>query len=291
MGRLALPPISAPPATEALVIAAEPLQAPCYIVDDDILVTFTLPGGVLYEQKVKTGETVQELKRKIYAIHGIPFSSLSLYFNGKCMMDPLSLNDIAGVVDQSGVARIEVKVLGPWTVNTQTTTTDEKQNKDNDRDGKDSDKEPSRQVWNETSQNTTKDVLIDKPPTEQSNTQPTVTDIQDANQQGNGKDEKSFHPTSTPFTDFPNDSTSQTAFTSNPTLNMIGDAEPAAPPSPPFPSLPHAALDEGELPPTPRSSKQSACEAATIDMQDDESAFARIETLGGGRRWKLCFLF
>lgn len=61
--------------------------------------------------KVKSGETVQELRRRLQANHGIPFSSSSLFFQGKCMLDPLSLNDIAGVVDNSGVASIEVKVF------------------------------------------------------------------------------------------------------------------------------------------------------------------------------------
>lgn len=79
-------------------------------IHEDIIITFTMPGGESIQQTVKTGETVQELKRKLYAAHGIPFSSLSLFFEGKCMMDPLSLNDIAGVVDKSGVAQIEVKV-------------------------------------------------------------------------------------------------------------------------------------------------------------------------------------
>lgn len=80
-------------------------------IHEDILITFTLPGGAMHQQKVKSGETVQELKRQLYASLGIPFSRLTLFHNGKRMLDPLSLNDIAGVVDNSGSAQIEVKQL------------------------------------------------------------------------------------------------------------------------------------------------------------------------------------
>jgi hypothetical protein len=68
-----------------------------------------LPGGGTLQQKVNTGETFSELKRKLYVTHGIPSSNSTLFFEGKMLMDPLSLNDIVGLVDKSGVATIEVK--------------------------------------------------------------------------------------------------------------------------------------------------------------------------------------
>lgn len=80
-------------------------------IHEDVVIIFTLPSGEVYQQKVKSGETVQELKRKLYATHGIPTISSSLFFNGVRMMDPLSLNDIDGVVSQKGVAEIEVKLI------------------------------------------------------------------------------------------------------------------------------------------------------------------------------------
>ncbi len=80
-------------------------------IHQDILIIYTLPGGEVHQEKVNSAENVSELKRRLHANKGIPFTSTSLFFKGKCMLDPLSLNDIAGVVDTSGVAHIEVKVF------------------------------------------------------------------------------------------------------------------------------------------------------------------------------------
>jgi hypothetical protein len=77
-------------------------------IHKDIKITFTLPSGELFEEVVNTGETVQEIKRKLYSASKIPSNSMFL-LNGKDMLDPYSLNDIPGVVGNSSL-QIEVKV-------------------------------------------------------------------------------------------------------------------------------------------------------------------------------------
>lgn len=62
----------------------------------------------MLEEVVKTGETVQEIKRRLCSASKIPSHS-EFYFDGKPMIDPLSLNDIPGVVGNS-VLQVEVKV-------------------------------------------------------------------------------------------------------------------------------------------------------------------------------------
>lgn len=77
---------------------------------EDIPITLVLPDGVTFKLIVKTGETVQEIKRKLATLHGIPYSDATLYYNGACMIDPLSLNDFPGLVCKAGVC-LDVKVI------------------------------------------------------------------------------------------------------------------------------------------------------------------------------------
>eukprot|EP01111_Echinosteliopsis_oligospora_P005369 TRINITY_DN1865_c1_g1_i1.p1 TRINITY_DN1865_c1_g1~~TRINITY_DN1865_c1_g1_i1.p1 ORF type:complete len:415 (-),score=108.54 TRINITY_DN1865_c1_g1_i1:32-1276(-) len=76
---------------------------------EDITLTFTLPDGSVFSLKFKSGDTVQEVKRKLDTTKGIAARSSSLFWNGKYMMDPLSLNDFPGLVSKSEV-QIEVKI-------------------------------------------------------------------------------------------------------------------------------------------------------------------------------------
>ena len=62
----------------------------------------------MVEEVVKVGETVQEIKRKMCSASKIPSHSVFL-LNGTPMLDPLSLNDIPGVVGHTRL-KIEVKV-------------------------------------------------------------------------------------------------------------------------------------------------------------------------------------
>lgn len=96
-------------------VGREPTRTPLRSYDNesnihqDVTITFTLPSGELFEETVKNGETVQEIKRRLCSADKIPNNS-HFYFDGKNMMDPLSLNDIPGVNGRSAL-QIEVKLL------------------------------------------------------------------------------------------------------------------------------------------------------------------------------------
>lgn len=77
-------------------------------IHQDIKITFSLPNGGVFEEIVKNGETVQEIKRRLYSADKIPSNSM-FFFNGQYMLDPLSLNDIPGVVGMSAL-HVEVKL-------------------------------------------------------------------------------------------------------------------------------------------------------------------------------------
>jgi len=74
---------------------------------EEILLICVLPAGDSLQLTVKSGETVQEIKRKLDATHGIPFSTCSLLHNGNLLMDPLSLNDFPGLIVKSPLSLSE----------------------------------------------------------------------------------------------------------------------------------------------------------------------------------------
>jgi hypothetical protein len=78
-------------------------------IHKEIKITFTLPSGDVLEEVVNSGETVQEIKRKLCSASKIPSNSM-FFFNGTDMLDPLSLNDIPGVTGNSSL-QIVVKVF------------------------------------------------------------------------------------------------------------------------------------------------------------------------------------
>lgn len=80
---------------------------------EDIPITLKLPDGITFKLIVKTGETVQEIKRKLDTLHGIPYSDATLYYNETCMIDPLSLNDFPGLVCNTNVC-LDVKISSAW---------------------------------------------------------------------------------------------------------------------------------------------------------------------------------
>jgi hypothetical protein len=47
--------------------------------------------------RLKTGDTVQNIKKRLEAEHNMPYSKTSLSLHGQQMLDPLSLNDFAAV--------------------------------------------------------------------------------------------------------------------------------------------------------------------------------------------------
>lgn len=80
---------------------------------EDIPITLILPDGITFKLIVKTGETVQEIKRKLDTLHGIPYADATLYYNGECMIDPLSLNDFPGLICKTNVC-LDVKISSTW---------------------------------------------------------------------------------------------------------------------------------------------------------------------------------
>lgn len=164
---------------------------------------------------------------------------------------------------------------------------------------------------NKTDESTHKDTP-DKDATEGNKDETTATTTSNRQddldkQRGNGSDETSVHSPYKPDQDFTNmETTPPTVFASDTTLNTIGfiehvDNAPSPPFPPPIPSLPHAALDDSELPATtnerttPRNKQAERDASMAIDMHEEEGEGAhpgkRIAKLGNGRRWKLCFLF
>lgn len=114
---LKLPPL---PAASPMVTNGQPVnhatEARSYYQESDIFHDITLrivlPNGLLLQMLVKSGETVQEIKRKLHTVHGVPFEVCSLYHYDKLMLDPLSLNDFPCLVSESS-ATISVKINGP----------------------------------------------------------------------------------------------------------------------------------------------------------------------------------
>jgi len=254
-------------------------------IHDDVLVTFNMPGGVVHEQTVNAGETVQEIKRRLYASHGLPFGSFSLFFRGRWLLDPLSLNDIDGLVE-SGKALIEVKIREPITpkppelkhdtnnTNTNNTNTNNTNtNNTNAHNTNTSTKLPNG--------NTTTDTRINNMTHSYSTTYKQEHNEELEHQRGNGKDEKSTQP-SFPQTNPTTNVNISTRIFEHTRQYSSGSIE-QVDISNPVPSLPNATLDESDLPDTPRTN-------TTIDMHDEDDC-KRIETLQKERKWKFCFLF
>ena len=63
------------------------------VQEDEILVVFDLPDGSQSDFKFKLGHTVEYVKSYVEGEFGIPMKSQVLRFQGKMMMDPLSLLD------------------------------------------------------------------------------------------------------------------------------------------------------------------------------------------------------
>jgi len=100
-----------PPFTKLLAIPSGNSEAQSYHdesnIFEEIRLVCVLPAGDTLQLLVNSGETVQEIKRKLDAVHGIPFSTSSLHHNGKLMMDPLSLNDFPGLLAKSPLSLSE----------------------------------------------------------------------------------------------------------------------------------------------------------------------------------------
>jgi hypothetical protein len=63
--------------------------------------------------RLKTGDTVQNIKKRLEAEHNMPYAKTALSLNGQQMLDPLSLNDFAPIneaVKQKRNVVIDVQV-------------------------------------------------------------------------------------------------------------------------------------------------------------------------------------
>eukprot|EP01097_Dermamoeba_algensis_P002927 TRINITY_DN2164_c0_g1_i1.p1 TRINITY_DN2164_c0_g1~~TRINITY_DN2164_c0_g1_i1.p1 ORF type:complete len:109 (-),score=23.79 TRINITY_DN2164_c0_g1_i1:100-426(-) len=69
-------------------------------IHKDLSITLNLPDGSTLPLTLKSGETVQNIKKLLNDKHSLPFGKLILTYEGKVMMDPLSLNDYAGIVEK-----------------------------------------------------------------------------------------------------------------------------------------------------------------------------------------------
>jgi len=103
-------PIPIPQPVTPLNLPSEPLS---YDEESDIFDNVTLslifPGDIKHQMMVKSGETIQEIKRRISVQNGMTYTSISLCFNDHSLIDPLSLNDVKGLVINSS-AKLEVKI-------------------------------------------------------------------------------------------------------------------------------------------------------------------------------------
>lgn len=235
-------------------------------IHQDIKITFTLPSGELFEEVVKNGETVQEIKRRLYSASKIPSNSM-FFFNGSEMLDPYSLNDIPGVVGNSSL-QIEVKVKGQAPLNDTTkreTTTGGHNNSTNTP-------TDNTEAQNKHANNETR--TTDKQTEQLYNT-------------GNGIDENKSPTPQSSLRDLRELATSDT--TTDPPAKIPNFVEPTSSPETlsTIPSLPHAAFDEGEPTPQPAPEKsKSGTESETaIDVKGEDSDQKQIQTLGGGKRW------
>jgi hypothetical protein len=250
-------------------------------IHQDIKIAFILPNGDIFEEVVKNGETVQEIKRRLYSDSKIPSNSL-FFFNGQCMLDPLSLNDIPGFVGD-GALKIEVKVKGQ--------TTSDDVTKPTSSGASDSTKPTPPTTSPTISTPKTTDTQNEQPTNITNNKPPTILE-ENAEQMyttGNGKDERRDslprgrdEPDLTPING--NDLPSNT-----PIPNFVEPATSSPDTLSTIPSLPgHAAFDDEAVPNTGLEHTKSGKEGdTTIDVKDDESHGQKpIQTLGSGKqRW------
>lgn len=75
----------------------------------ELNVTLVLPGGTQALYRVPSGQTIQQLKRKLCDESGLDFCNIALYHEGIFLMDPLSFNDFPKIVAKR-VFKLDVQV-------------------------------------------------------------------------------------------------------------------------------------------------------------------------------------
>ncbi len=66
-------------------------------IHPDIAVHLKFSDTKTMHLTLKTGDTVQNIKKRLEAEHGIQYSKITFTLDGKTMLDPLSLNDFPAV--------------------------------------------------------------------------------------------------------------------------------------------------------------------------------------------------
>jgi len=232
-------------------------------IHEEIPLSLVLPDGVTYKFIVKTGETVQEIKRKLDTTHGIPYSDATLYFNGKCMIDPLSLNDFPGLVCKDGVS-LDVKLNSAW-----------------------SKKDDVQQLF--------------QTPNQTQNQPPPLNGTQHSVQES--RKSTAFLDIGTAPQNYSSDFLNSLSFveyvdaplSSSDSRMHLDSYDPASPPSSP-PSLPNAFSDSPTAGKMNRRKPEEPTKvgSTTIDIKDDDDdpQCKEIHEIGkSSKRWKLCFLF
>eukprot|EP00669_Euglena_mutabilis_P012187 TRINITY_DN680_c0_g2_i1.p1 TRINITY_DN680_c0_g2~~TRINITY_DN680_c0_g2_i1.p1 ORF type:complete len:131 (-),score=25.23 TRINITY_DN680_c0_g2_i1:226-618(-) len=79
------------------------------LLGEKCIIVFTLPDGSKRQHEFRMGHSVEWLKQAIEDKHGINYHKQTLYFNGKLMIDPLSLSDIKGLLPAPHENDVEVK--------------------------------------------------------------------------------------------------------------------------------------------------------------------------------------
>lgn len=275
---------SLPPIHSHKFLGEKPLSSSYYQESDifeDIPITLVLPDGVTFKLIVKTGETVQEIKRKLDTLHGIPYSDATLFYNGKCMIDPLSLNDFPGLICKSNNnVCLDVKLSSAWKpqqlpraassphINSASLIKSETPRKN---DLRDSIGEPDGLVASTSSVNSISFVdYVDVP----LNTATTNHNSSGSNNNGNSN----------------NNNINNINTFSHHQPDLYGVHTPSPPHSPP--PLPNAFSDSPNNKVNRRKpDSETKTNSTTIDIKDDDDDPKDIQKIGGNKRWKFCFLF
>ena len=73
----------------------------------DVSIKFKLPDGSQATHPFKLGHTVEYVKAFLHKEHGIPMEKQKLKFQGRVMIDPLSLVDIRGFEEGEKLVEVE----------------------------------------------------------------------------------------------------------------------------------------------------------------------------------------
>jgi len=232
----------------------------------DIPITLILPDGVTFKLIVKTGETVQEIKRKLDTLHGIPYSDATLYYNGKCMIDPLSLNDFPGLVCKTNVC-LDVKISSAWKLKENVQYTSPR---------------PGGHILNSTtSKNNFMDIGADQSELISATSSSSLNSISfvecvDAPINASNKGAENL---------------ARNTNTSSVQQNQPGLYSDEPPASPPLPNAFSDSPNMGKMN-RRRPENETKTGTTTIDVKDDADPQCKdIQKIGNTKRWKLCFLF